>query len=84
MKVEIPRKVEIICDVCGVHVSENKHEELMKRNGKISVYQDTIYDPIVEYDLCDKCLDLISVAINQEISSIKNDVAQANCQVVCD
>jgi hypothetical protein len=78
MRVEIPRKIEIICDACGVHVSENKHKELMKRNGKISIYQDTLNsmgEPVCDgskhYDLCDKCLDLISVAVATEINSIK-------------
>jgi hypothetical protein len=74
VKTKIPAREEVTCDCC-MKVCEpwdrRKSAILIVQQAGLDYSGCPVGDGTVKYDLCDKCVNLLEVAITNEISSIR-------------
>ena len=75
MKRDIPSRVEIVCDACGVKCEGANYRmrgHLHLKRDALDFHGNACADASVERDLCDRCLNAIGESINTASERIKS------------
>ena len=77
---KIPERFEIFCDSCK-RLCDNKLDGVLRRKSGVLFIKQSALDwygcPVangdISFDLCDECLNRITIAINTEITDIREE-----------